>query len=275
MKQFTFNALSTTWYIEIYDEINDNLFKDLEKITLQICSEFENNYSRFKPFSLLSKLNYERNLSNPSFEFIDIITKSAYYYEITDHNFNIFAGTILEKNGYGESMNDETFDIINTNPSNIIINTGLITLNCNGNIDFGGIGKGYLIKKLETYFTKTFNLKYFLINGGGDIFVTSYFEEPIKLYLENPKVTGVYLGEIYAKNESLCASSPFKRTWVCSDKKYTHILDLKTNHNIINSSFVICKNVIDADIWATMCCIMDIDVLFEKSKLYNFSFKIT
>jgi thiamine biosynthesis lipoprotein len=260
-------ALGTYFWIEVFESIDDKKILDIKDYLEKEIFIFENLYSRFKKDSLITKINEQRFLDNPPEELVEMINFSFQIAELTNNTFNLCVGDKLENLGYNSSLTfveapNSSKELI---PMNQIIKIfdNDIYLTQNYNLDLGGIGKGYLVDKLSQILINKFGIKYFLINGGGDIFVTSDNEDPVEINLQNPLNESEYLGSIFLKNQSICGSSPHKRKWKSKDnsKEYSHIIDPK-EENRFNSSFVVGNSATLCDTLATCLCI-DEDLLSE------------
>jgi thiamine biosynthesis lipoprotein ApbE len=244
-----YQALGTLCHIEIFDK--KDLPYDLKDSIIKVITEFENNYSRFLPNSLISILNRDRVLFNPSQELIDILKKSNEYFINTNGLFDIKIGHLLAQNGYGNTLNHGSSET----EENIVITSKKIELVGKFDLDLGGIGKSYLIHIISNILKNKFSLNYYLINFGGDIFVTSNYENPIKIYLENPVRVGEEVFWLELNNSSVCGSSPFKRVWYnLRGEKINHIIN-KSGETAEFASFVFAPDVIDADVYATCLCL--------------------
>ena len=253
-KQFTFEAIGTHFWIEIFDEISDEELEATKGRLELLSSLFNQEYSRFRPDSYVSTLNRERTLMNPSPECRALLTYGKELYLRTQGTFNILTGHILEARGYDATYSFTPADNLDTltaaNPlTDLIISESEITLT-SGNIDLGGYGKGYLIDRFAEDLL-AHNLSYFLVNGGGDMFATSNGGQPISIYLEHPTNAGQYLVETTLFNQGFAASSPFKRQWSDKDKTYTHIVSDKEVPLL--AAFTKARTAIDADAFATTC----------------------
>lgn len=246
-----FKALGTLCFIEVFDQLSLDKMHLISKNIENEILNFEKFYSRFDNNSLISKLNQNRSLLNPSKELIGILELSEKYNRLTNGIFDIKLGKVLSEKGYGEVRSLKSF----CENQEIRISSNLIELKGDFEIDLGGIGKSYLIDKIAKILVSVYKIKYFLINFGGDIYLTSDNEEPIEIYLENPINTNNIIKPILCKNRAICGSSPHKRVWF--DKqgiKQTHIISPE-NKKVNYSSFVFAPNVIDADVFATSLCI--------------------
>ena len=251
-------ALGTEWLFEFFDTT-----VDIPLVTLHIensMREFEEHYSRFLPHSEVSKLNRERILTDSSEEMCALLALAEKFYRDTDGVFNAGLGSVLEAHGYDASYsftsNEQATTTVPVLPFTdcVQITNRTVTLRGIGNLDFGGFGKGFLIDKLALSLQKVFNLKYFVINGGGDIFVTSDYGTPITLYLEHPLEKNTYLYSIEIQNAALAASSPFKRRWKDQHNViHTHLLDGTNAQRLIShAAFTVADTALMADTYATV-----------------------
>lgn len=258
------NALGTQFRIEIWDAVPQTTLDLVFDQVQCLLSEFEKNFSRFKPDSYISTLNRERVVYNPPAEFISLLEQGLTYYDLTDGLINMMVGETLVTTGY-----DATYTFQATNPPATVPNPHeviSITNSCitvtSGLIDIGGFGKGIAIDRVANLLQTEFKLNYFLINGGGDMYGTSDNGQPITLYLEHPTQANTYLGTTEILNQGFAASSPHKRAWVHNNTQYHHIVD--TSNSEVSSikpdaSFVIADTAVTADVFATVALVATTD----------------
>ena len=253
-------ALGTYFWIETFEDLSLEKISEISEMVKKEITDFEKNYSRFKKDSILTKLNTEGKIYNAPYDLIEMVKISINIAEITDNVFNISLLNQIENSGYDSELTfkeklQEVPKILPTSEVVTISDSNLI-LKKDYRLDLGGIGKGYLIDKISKMLSEKFKLKYFLINGGGDIFITSDNENPVEIHLQDPFNTSEFIGSVFLKNQSLCASSPFKRFWIGdkTNKNYSHIIDPK-NNNKMNSSFVVGNTAVMCDTLATSLCI--------------------
>lgn len=248
--KFSFKALGTTWWIEIFQELTQARQDEVKDFVLSFVNTFEDNYSRFKPDSHISILNRERKLSNPTIELIQLLEYGKRLYLRSDTHFNLLTGHILESKGYDADYTFKSSSEENTagNPvTDLNITPELITLS-NGNIDLGGFGKGYLIDLLANQFKGKFGLEQFLINGGGDMYATHHDDEPITIHLEHPTKPGTMVASTTLTNQGFAASSPHRRVWKNETGTHTHII---ANNITTDATFIKASTAADADAFAT------------------------
>lgn len=257
-------GIGTIWFFEFFEDLDVNKFSNLIKKEIK---EFEENYSRFKETSKLSKLNYDRTFLNADEEFLDLVNIGKNFYKESQAIFNFGLAKVLESRGYDKNYSFEEKDEqeIPDLTTAIQINEKEIKLKGNFDLDFGGFGKGYLIDKLSDKF-KSEGLKYFLINGGGDIYVTSDKEKEVKLYLQNPIKEDEYIFEVNIKNKSLCCSSAFKRNWKTknTNKNFSHVVKTSNEDKEIASTFCISPKAVISDIFCTIAMMKYGEKSFEE-----------
>ncbi|MBP6923989.1 MAG: FAD:protein FMN transferase [Candidatus Pacebacteria bacterium] len=263
-KQFTFEAIGTHFWIEIFDEISDEELKATQGRLELLSSVFNQEYSRFRPDSFISELNRERILQNSTKECRDLLSLGKELYTQTEGVFNILTGHILEARGYDAEYSFKAREGVETltmcNPlTDLNISKSEITLSC-GNVDIGGYGKGYLIDKLARNL-RGHGIKYFLVNGGGDMYGTSNHDEPIEIYLEHPTEDKKYLTKTTLLNQGFAASSPFKRQWKHDEKTYTHIVSNNETPNL--AVFVKAENGVLADAFSKACLLLSENNLLQ------------
>lgn len=250
------NAIGTQFLIEIWDEVSNTTLEAVHDRLEFLLFQFENNYSRFKPDSLISRLNQHKVIENPTPEFVTLLTQGLNFYDATGSILNLMIGEKIINSGYDanysftpkatEAVIPNPHDVLMVTPENITLKAGLI--------DIGGYGKGVVIDLLTTALQSEFGLQYFLVNGGGDIFCTSDHGTPITIYLEHPIEKETYLGTTIILNQGFAASSPHKRTWIHDGTTYHHIIDTANSASFVSpdASFIIAQSAVVADVFATV-----------------------
>ncbi len=267
-----FEALGTKWWITVFDESSD---KDLEGVFTELeafANKFESDYSRFLPDSQISVLNQARSLVNPTASLVSLLTYGKQLYLRTNTHFNLLTGHILDARGY-----DADYSFTPNGPEALTAGNPVTDLSisddmievAHGNVDIGGFGKGYLIDELAEILQSKYDFKYFLINGGGDLFATSDHDEPIEVYLEHPTKPRHAIHRTTLLSQGFAASSPFKRVWQSNDKTFTHIVTDKNVPRI--ASFIKSPTARDADAFATAALMINEDELAHLAKTESFT----
>lgn len=250
----SFPALGTLFWIEIFESDAYSVEVTLlETIKMRLCDEirrFETSYSRFNDESTLSLLNRERVVLYDE-DLSTMLTLAEKMSVVTGGVFDIFIKEKLEEKGYGMQgvdmeKNGEEKSFISSDEKSII-------LHGNKGVDLGGIGKGYLIDKLTRILRDEYSVPYFLINGGGDMYMTSKGGEDVTVYLEHPTHHDEYIGTVTLKNKSFCSSSSFKRVWKYQGKEVNHFIG---EGEVWAASYVIGDTAGITDMFATVACIL-------------------
>ena len=254
---FDFPALGTHFWIEVWDEVTEEQAGKIFDFARFFVSTFEERYSRFKSDSLISTLNRERTFENPSEEFVQLLQYSKQLYLRTNEVFNPLTGHILEARGYDANYSFSDSGASKLAPGNpitdIIITTERIEL-LHGNVDLGGYGKGYLIDLLASTLKAELQLEQFLINGGGDIFVTNRGGKAVTIHLEDPTKPGTMIGSTTLHNQGFAASSPHKRAWKTTTGTTSHII---ADQLYADATYIKATTAADADAFATTALQLD------------------
>lgn len=184
------------------------------------CERIEKIYSRFRDESELSKLNCcSGEWVKVSEEFFRLIEFGEQMREKTDGAFDLTVKKILESWGYDKNYSFE---------ESAKAELGRVELGEDfqvrvfGEIDLGGIGKGFALDKMKDCLNEFEN---FCINAGGDIFARGHDPEgeKWKIFFEHPTDLEEVIGFAEIDDFFAAASSGSKRKW--RDKH--HLVDTK------------------------------------------------
>lgn len=151
--------------------------KSIIKMLWAQINSFEQRFSRFIENSETSEFNKKAGtLNRISPEFKKLLHQSKKYALETDGLFNPLVLPLLQKAGYKGSwpkvaLNTKAIDFSYRKPAlatEIKIYKNSARIPCDSAIDFGGIGKGYLLDSLSTWLLKK-GYDNFWISLGGDI----------------------------------------------------------------------------------------------------------
>ncbi len=244
-----FEATGTRWWIELlnHEELNLSQISNLSVKSKKLIRDFEKKFSRFDKDSLLCEINRSKSIHFDN-ELASIIMIAQELYLMTESLFNITIESELVRSGYGKRLplvGDQICNPINS----IKVDDKSISL-LNTSIDIGGLGKGYLIKKLKNLLLDKIPNIQFIINAGGDLYVHSDSNQEITL--ASPTRDKI-LGKLNIRNVALCCSSPELRSWESKSKRYNHIINPNQTELLTkNNSFVIHSSPTIADALATV-----------------------
>ncbi|MFO0763925.1 MAG: FAD:protein FMN transferase [Candidatus Gracilibacteria bacterium] len=223
--------------------------------------DFENRFSRFIPGNHLDTIN--KNGGGILDQ--DGIIMLQYALKIAHQSNGIFDPTVLpylRKIGYDYHQRGEnTHQTVGYQYIHLIGNQ--LTLNNHIEIEFGGIGKGYLIDQITQLLREKYYER-FLVDFGGDIWAEG---TGWQVGLEDPCDTERILNVITLSNSALAASSRSKRYF----GRNHHLIDPRTGASSYTNhgSFVLATSAMIADVHATLFCIMNTEERGEYLRKYG------
>lgn len=245
---FTFDAIGSRFWIE--DLTGKRLPLQVQKQIKVYVDTFDDRYSRFKAGSLVSQLAANGTLQSPPVELTTMLDLSKLLYDATDGMFNITVGAALSSLGYGRKQSGDKvlvspWGVITWNKNAVNVPKGLV-------LDFGGLGKGWLIDRIAEILQRQ-GIREFIVNGGGDLYVQN--TAPIEFALEDPLADGELLQTIRIERGALAGSNTLKRSWDSHGVRKHHIINPKTGDSSdcgIIASYVLADSAVIADSLATV-----------------------
>jgi len=242
--------------------------------------EFENKFSRFISDNELSKFNNSLETKIKVSDAMSALLKESYSYFVKTNG--IFDPTIigsLEKVGYDKNFADIELKTEGDKKSRInleVIKSDFrarskmgeleikereISRPENFRVDFGGIGKGYIVDEISrTIFSSVEN---FWISAGGDILAVGNQEngQGWDIGVQNPTKPEENIFTINTRGEKIgiASSGIIKRSGQTGDFKWNHIIDPRTGlpiENDILSVTVISSSAVRSDIFAKTVLIL-------------------
>ncbi len=245
---YEFEAIGTHWWLELYGgkTFDDDLRTDIAAY----CEDFDAQYSRFIDTSLISRLNRGKAVEYPPAELLQMLEFARELYEASQGAFDISVGGVLHELGYGKRsmgapMSESFWEHATITSDRLKTPKGSV-------IDLGGLGKGWMIDHIADIM-REHGHEYFLINGGGDLYVSA--EKPMEFALEHPTEDGVGIGTTRIQQGALAVSSPYKRSWEHAGKTHHHLIDPQTglpSESSVASSYVRAETALVADAVASI-----------------------
>jgi thiamine biosynthesis lipoprotein len=245
------------------DQDAENIFRQLWNVT----NDFEDRFSRFKAESELSKFNHHAgSVVQVSQDFLDLLLVSQDMQHKTNNIFNPFILPALQRAGYiGSWPTPETFGV-DQNYQNRLHTTAVNELELGSSwaripdksaIDFGGIGKGYLLKVLCSMLANH-SVNNFWISLGGDIVCSGFNLEqtPWEIAIDKVITGDLTISEVHNDNGdilSIATSGIIKRKGIAHSKAWHHLIDPRTGEPAqtdILTATVISPDPINADVFA-------------------------
>ncbi len=240
--------------------------KDVERIIDQM-REFEQRYSRFIPNNYVANLNESEEFTATD-DLIELLKAGESYYKNTNGLFDPSIHNALINEGYNTSKklgfyNKSLAALLpkrhySFSDLNIDYVTKVVKKPKELKIDFGGIGKGYVVDKITEWVSRKY--ENFCIDAGGDMFLGGvdiqnkypYWAIEIENPLPNQELSEK-IPTLLIKNMAVATSGVGKRLWVKEGVEKNHIINPKTGKSVNNdicSVTVIGPNTIYADIYA-------------------------
>jgi len=237
--------MSTDIFIRIESDAHS---EETLQIDLSRCFDmfrtFELRFSRFKKISELSTFNDNHTKrQRVSESFFTLLEKSGEYHLWSDGLFNPTILPALEKEGYVKSKHEGfiSSDALHANDSpilslsNIEADRETLMIDTHGaRLDFGGIGKGYIIDQV-VLFLRSQGYYNFFIDAGGDLYAGGRNQEKKYPYwavdIENPKYPDQSLATLMLSDAAATTSGINRRHWINGINMKHHIIDPRTGRS--------------------------------------------
>lgn len=252
MKHREFEAMGTTWWIEVDRP-------DLLDGAEALVHRAEARLSRFEPTSALSRLNRQRDIIDPMLA--EVVRAATQMRTLTQGVFDPGLGARMCEIGY-----DRTFEAVDTprvdpsaaprTPLRVRLEGDRVRLRGDGAIDLGGIAKGWTVDLALGWLLEA-GASEVLVDGGGDIAAAG-----------SACLVGV--ADSLVVDASTCAvatSSTRRRRWhSATGAELHHVVDPRTGwpaRTAIDTVTVVAPTAARADALAT-AVLVDPDRLLPK-----------
>lgn len=260
--------------------IRANVSKSVLLQAYGLAKEFENRYSAYKKDSFLSQINASSGLEKRecSDEDIALFQRCIEASRLSDGEFDITMGALSHGAYHFGFSNQEVATKKMIDKQKELVDYKFIELSENSiflakkgmRLDLGGIGKGYVAKKIVSFLKQNGATKS-LVNVGGEIVS---FGKSYTIALRDPFSDG-NLGYIKTSKEPISISTSGDYERFIKTKENNHILNKKSGEssNIYSSMTVIQNgfNIDMLDAFATAMFNKDLAYVKSFSKRLNFS----
>jgi thiamine biosynthesis lipoprotein len=223
-------------------------------------------FSDFREDSILSRLNREGHLkeTEETREVIWLIKRAVFFAEKSEGAFDPTVGPLMKLWGFrgGVRTLPSSLEIQKTlfyiSYKNIIVEKDGIRLT-KGEIDLGGIAKGYAVDR-ATYILKNKGIKKALVNAGGNIYG---FGKAWKIGIQDPRDKTNLIGYLKIQDAGVASSGDYERFFIIDGKRYSHIMDPRTGYpkQGVIATTVKAKDATTADALSTTLFVMGKDGL--------------
>lgn len=246
----SFPAIGTSWRIDLSTDISENARQQLDADIHARINAFDRAYSRFRNDSLVADATRAAGtfiLPVDAEPMMDLYTD---LYRVTNGAFTPLVGKLLSDAGYDATYSLQP-KILETPPrweDVMTYHPPTLTTTKPVQLDFGGLGKGYLIDLVGAVI-EMHGIHDYTIDAGGDIRHRSATQQQIRVGLEHPEDRSSVIGVATISNLSICGSAGNRRAW----NEFHHIFDphsLSSPKHIL-ATWAIAKTTLIADAMAT------------------------
>jgi len=266
LNTFKFEAIGTQWIIDVSNESSQKERDDLlRRIKIRI-EEFDKTYSRFRDDSLIYKISQDAGAYIFPEDFKELISLYKRMYALTNGLMTPLIGDVLNQAGYDKDYSFEQKEMIVPDKWEdvLIVEGNTLVVNKPVTLDFGAIGKGYLIDIVGKIIEEN-NINSYCIDAGGDMLIKNM---DMKIGFEHPEDPKQVIGMLKLENGCICGSAGNRRKW----REVHHIFNpitLKPVSNI-KAVWVSAKSAMIADALSTALFFVEA----EKLKEYEFEYLV-
>lgn len=258
-------ALNTTIDVTFYNvENGEEHYKNIKKIYQDIdkvSSDFSSNYDETSVYDL----NNKRSIIASDI-LINLVKEALYYMEKTNGYYNPFIGRIshIWKNVINTGVLPSEAKILEElnimNNTSIIIDGNTLTLVGDGNLDLGGIAKGYASELAYQYFKENEINGYLIDAGNSSILAGNKAGKAFRLGLINPN-NNKYYATVRLIDKNIATSSPHHQKRMIDGKIYHHLINPKTGYpsNLYSALSIVGDNNTALDVLSTAMFSMELD----------------
>lgn len=265
-RQWTFEAIGTSWAIDINDTLSAEKEKKMLQMVHQRIDTFDAIYSRFSSDSLITSITQKAGTYTFPKDAEQLISLYKNLYDSSDGLFTPLIGNVMEEAGYDASysLTSKTMhtppvwdEVLLWNPPQLTVKKPVV-------LDFGAGGKGYLVDLVSEVLQQQ-GISFYCIDAGGDILYRG--DKSQRVGLEHPQNPKQVIGVATITNQSICGSAGNRRKW----GNIHHIINPHTLTSVddVIASWVVADSAIIADALATCLFFTDPEVL---AKTYDFEY---
>ncbi len=245
-----FEAIGTRWRIDFDGPMTDDARQDLRRRLLDRISTFDKDYSRFRPDSMVSEMARRSGVYDLPADAEPMLTLYKHLYDITKGAMTPLVGQLLSDAGYDAAYSLKPGPL-HTPPAwdeVLAYDFPKLVLKRPALLDFGAVGKGYLIDIIGAMLEDD-GIRAYVIDAGGDIRHRDPTGRRLRVGLEDPGDHAKAVGVAEIGEASICGSSGSRRAW----DRFHHIMDPRTleSPRHLDAVWTVAKTTLKADALAT------------------------
>lgn len=219
---FSFEAIGTHWNIDVHDPRSVQADADLRKRVLDRIALFDKHYSRFREDSLVAEMARSAGVYELPEDARPMMGLYETLYSATKGALTPLIGSVMEEAGYDAKYSLVPKELHHPKRWQEIMEYRfpILTLKEPALLDFGALGKGYVID-LVGELLEAEGIKSYVIDAGGDIRHRDTSGKTLRVGLEHPADSTKVIGVIEIANKSMCCSAGNRRAWA----SFHHIIN--------------------------------------------------
>lgn len=263
----SFTAIGTQWQVDL-PGISAEREISIEQLVRNRIALFEQTYSRFRGDSFVAKMQSESGVfilppdAKPMLDLYEAL------YHLTEGAFTPLIGSVLSEAGYDKLYRLVPHELHTPPAWKEVLEYSFPTLTTLApvSLDFGGLGKGYIVDIVSMLLEKE-GITTYTIDAGGDMCHRSDTEVLLRVGLEVPGDSTKAIGVAFFGNKSLCGSSGSRRAWA----NFHHIIDPHTllSPRDIIATWVVAETTLLADAMAT-CLFLVAPEKLERAYVFDY-----
>lgn len=233
---YEFKAMGTACTIQLY-AANKKKAKRISDTVIADVNRLEQKYSRYRPNSLLSKINRiaaKGGQIKVDEETAGLLNYAATCYQQSDGLFDITSGVLRQIWQFKQQRIPDEQQI-----AAILNSIGWQRLNWSApylefpepglELDFGGVVKEYAVDRAAVIAQES-GMQYGIINLGGDIRVVGPHANghPWVVGIQHPRKQQQMVQKINLSQGALASSGDYERCIIVNDQRYGHVFNPKT-----------------------------------------------
>ncbi len=242
-----------------------------------ILAAFNQSLSTYIPDSEISELNWKGVVDNPSWMFLQVLTKSQQVYDNTEGAFDPTVGPLVNAWGFGPEKilrqpDSTTIDSLRllVDFSSLVFNNNSVTMDTKMSLDFSAIAKGYAVDLVAEYLESR-GLENYMVEIGGEVRARGVNDQQVywKIGIEDPTVAQNdqrLLVIVALQNLSMATSGNYRNYYKVGEKVIAHTIDPRTGYNTTHtllSASIFTADCMSADAYATAAMVLGLDQSIE------------
>ncbi len=266
--------MKTDVFVRVFSSSHeaDEMESDLDTC-FRMFRDFSERFSRFREESELCRLNASEDMQ-VSPECFELLETCRFYHEKTGGIFDPAVLPILEREGYSESFDPRHTHVSSAGraaafsaPRHTFRDVVLapdfhVRKPLALRIDFGGIGKGYIVDQITDFLKRKY--RHFIVDAGGDMYVSGedlghgYRWWAIDIEDAHNKARSV--DTLLLSDRSVATSGTNRRIWHIAGEEKSHLIDpitMKSTRSGVLSVTVVGAHATEADVYAKTLLLLD------------------